>query len=173
VPSRRETRNRQFLFAQIKNSSKTESPLYLDGFTTASEGRGDPGFGIRPRTFGLCLLIEFIPIKRVSPGQNWDQTHAGKSTGPPPREDPRPKTPLSNMRLLACNPENYVPPDTYALLLPFPEMRHFPDVGVPLVWLNGDIVSSQLPPIELQDLQAPSESKCTDDCQGRVWWRTP
>jgi hypothetical protein len=60
-------------------------------------------------------------------------THAGKSTGPPPREDPRPKTSLSIMRLLGCNPENYVPPDTYALLLPFPEMRHFPGVGVPLV----------------------------------------
>lgn len=71
--------------------------------------------------------VEFMLTKRAPLGS----THAGKSTGPPPREDPRPKTSLSNTRLLGCNPENYVPPDTYALLLPFPEMRHFPGVGVP------------------------------------------
>ncbi len=73
LPSRRETTNRQFLFVQIKNSSKTESPLRSDGVRTAREAEGSPEFGSRPRTLGLFSLIKFTPIKRVPPGKLGNQ----------------------------------------------------------------------------------------------------
>jgi hypothetical protein len=66
-PSRREIRNRQFLFVQIKNSSKTESPLRPDGIRTARKSEGSPEAGSRPRTLGLFPLIKFTPIKSVPP----------------------------------------------------------------------------------------------------------
>ena len=67
LPSRRETRNRQFPFVQIKNSSKTESPLRSDGFRRAREADGSPEFGSRPRTLGLFPLINVTTIRRGPP----------------------------------------------------------------------------------------------------------
>jgi hypothetical protein len=70
LPSRREIKNRQFLFVQIKNSSKTESPLRSDGFRTARKPEGSPESESRPPTLGLFPLIKFTPITSVPP-YNW------------------------------------------------------------------------------------------------------
>jgi len=100
LPSRRDTRNRQFPFVQIKNSSKTESPLRSGGFGTAGEAEGSPEFGSRPRTLGFPL-IKCPPIKRVPPGKLGNQRtlENHRSTR---REDPRADTPLWSAKLLGA-----------------------------------------------------------------------
>jgi hypothetical protein len=98
--SRRETRNRQSAFVQIKNSSKRGPPLRADGF--------------RPRTPGLFPVIKFTPIKAFS-RLNWGISEGRKSCGSPTPEDPHTDTLLWNEELVGCNAENYVPPATYRL----------------------------------------------------------
>jgi hypothetical protein len=153
--SRRETRNRQSAFVQIKNSSKRAPPLPADGF--------------RPRTPGLFPVIKFTPIKAFS-RVNWGISEGRKSSGSPTREDPRTDSLLWTAELVGCNAENYVPSATYRLArltrfgarhrlavsaLPLnprkanPAQRdetasHFPRIGVPSAQQHGDIVSSHL-----------------------------
>jgi hypothetical protein len=126
LASRREIRNRQFLFAQIKNSSKTESPFRSDGFRTAREADGSPEFGSRPRTLGLFPRIKFTPIKRVPPGKLGNQHTPENNPDRPRVKIPRTDTLLWNAKLLGCNAENYVPPATYLLgALTRSETRHW------------------------------------------------
>ena len=130
LPSRREPRNRQFLFAQIKNSPATESPLRIGWFLERREKRrAAQEFVSRPRTLGLFPLVRFTPTKRVPPdkleNQRTPENHPDRQAKKISSTDTLLWTPsgLGTMPRTACRQRRTA---NYVLACSYPTFRNVP-----------------------------------------------
>jgi hypothetical protein len=101
-------------FVQIKKFSKRKTSLRAGSLIVVREVGAAKNIGadLEPRiSFHASNSFPSNKSRRVSRGISVRRQSAGSST----REDPCTDTTLWNVVLFGCNPENYVPPNTYWL----------------------------------------------------------